>query len=153
MQYHQLVPCMAWMHCPGKKKSHSSRRFLSRCEQYELVPPEARIAQSMDAQTKRQLKIQRFQKDKQSRARLNQIDSLHETLDDSKDEGSGDLEREAWLIRIELAVMKAAEQSSQIKQVLCHCKCSGAFLFAKWHIIIPARQFVVIFNHPCDLAL
>ena len=79
------------------------------------MPAEARIAQPMDAQTKRQLKIQRFQKDKQSRAKLKQIDSYR--LHEDRDEDSDDLEREAWLIRIEVAVLKAAEQSSQIKQV------------------------------------
>lgn len=82
------------------------------------MPDEAHITDATDAQTKRELKIQRFQKDKQSRARLKQIASLHEDLDDSKDEDGGDLEREAWLIRIELAVLNAAEQSSQLKQVL-----------------------------------
>lgn len=96
------------------------RRFLRICEQYDLVPAEARIAQSMDAQTKRQLKIQRFQRDKQSRVRLKELEKFHGTLEDSREESRGDedLEREAWLIRIELAVLKAAEQSSQIKQVL-----------------------------------
>ena len=95
------------------------RRFLRICEQYDLVPAEARIAQSMDAQTKRQLKIQRFQRDKQSRVRLKELGRLDGTLEDSREESRGDedLEREAWLIRIELAVLKAAEQSSQIQQV------------------------------------
>lgn len=95
--------------------------FLGLCEQYKLVPAEARIAQSMDAQTKRQMKIQRFQKEKLSRARLKEIEAVH--ISDREDEaeneadGDDDAEREAWLLRIELAVLKAAEQSSQIKQV------------------------------------
>ncbi len=94
-------------------------RFLNLCEQYDLVPAESRTARPMDAQTKRELKIQRFQKEKQSTARLKEIGSRHGDSDDNQDQnwGDEDVEREAWLIKIDLAVLQAAEQSNQIEQV------------------------------------
>lgn len=95
-------------------------RFLHLCEQYSLLPAEARIQQTIDPQTKREFKIQRFQKEKLAQARLKVLDISAGDKGDKDDNESAkdeDIEREAWLLKIELAILRAVEQSSQVKQV------------------------------------
>lgn len=96
-------------------------RFLATCEQYGLPPSKGRIAESNDAQTKRELKIKQFQREKLLRASLEQLTvtnraSRPENGSDTGDDTEG-LEREYWLLKVELAILKAAENRNQIKQV------------------------------------
>jgi hypothetical protein len=89
------------------------------CGQYKLVPPEAQMEQPTDAQTRRQMKIERYRKEKAAKARLAQLqtDGRFTDLDEEGGGGDDEMEREAWLTRVELAVLKAVEQISQLKQV------------------------------------
>lgn len=98
------------------------KRFLRRCEQYDLVPDAAQSSGPLDAQTKRQLKIERFQKEKLAHSQMKELQASLAPVtivNGSKQACSDeDAEREIWLLKIELAVLKAFEQSSQIEQEL-----------------------------------
>lgn len=86
------------------------------------MPVEAHTIDLTDAQTRRQLKVQRYQKEKLIRAKLEQlapspwrasaVDDDNASTDESEDS-----EREVWLLKVELAVLEAAENMSHIKQV------------------------------------
>ena len=90
-----------------------------------------------DAQTKRQQKVERFRKEKAAKARLADLQGAllrsrrMQELDSDNDDSSSDDEaqREAWLTRLELAVLRAAEQTGLLKQVTLgrRCPCGQAF--------------------------
>ena len=126
-QFLQGEVCFQAQSCTGLSATHSKEkgkvldcRFLHLCNEYGLVPLEAGLGRALDSQTKRELKIQRFQKEKLGRVRLSKMLARNSgDLESGEENEDGDLEREAWLLKIELSVLKAAEQRSQIKQV-CH---------------------------------
>lgn len=96
-------------------------RFLNLCEQYDLVPLDVSSHNAVDAQTKREQKIRRYQQERLLKARLKAIQAgscgNEAGAGSDKEDDKEDSEREAWLLSVQLALLNALEQISQLKQV------------------------------------